>query len=217
MWEKSYMIVFLLQIVAIYFISRLIIKELFLLLRKFFQTDFPIFLIVSLIFFPGTIIHETAHFITALFLILPVKSMTIFPKLDNNEIKLGEVIFVKKDFLRAILVGIAPVFFGIGILFLLFYYHIYPANNLSLNILYSYLIFSISANMFSSSQDLKDSILIIPVILLFIIIFYVFDIKINMSSINVIINKINLYIFFVLIINVLLFSFIKLLNHFIKK
>ncbi len=211
------MIVFLLQIVIIYIISRLILKELFLFLRKFFQTDYPVFLLVSFIFLPGTIIHETAHFITALFLILPVKSMTIFPKWDSNEIKLGEVTFIKKDFLRTILVGIAPVFFGIGILFSLFYFNIYPANNIGLNIVYSYLIFSISANMFSSKQDLKDLVLIVPVILLLIVIFYVFDIKINMSSINVIMNKVNLYIFFVLIIDIFLFGFIKLLNYFIRK
>ena len=211
------MIVFLLQIIVIYITSRLIIKELFLFLRKFFQTDFPVFVLISLIFLPGTIIHETAHFLTALFLILPVKSMTILPKWDNNEIKLGEVIFVKKDFLRAILVGIAPVFFGIGILFSLFYFHIYPVNNFGLNILYSYLIFSISANMFSSKQDLKDLALIIPVILLLIVVFYVFDIKININSISVIMNKINLYVFFVFIINIVLFIITKLLNYFIKR
>ena len=211
------MIVFFVQIIAIYIISRLIIKELFIFLRKFFKTDFPVFSVVSLLFLPGTIIHETAHFITAILLILPVKSMSIFPKWDENEIKLGEVLFIKKDFLRAILVGIAPVFFGIGILFSLFYFKIYPANNVGLNILYSYLIFSISANMFSSSQDLKDLILIIPVILFIIIIFYVFNIKINMTNLNVIINKVNFYIFIVLTIDTVLFGILKLSNRYIRR
>lgn len=211
------MTVFLLQIVIIYIISKLTIRELFLFLRKFFRTDFPVFIIVSLLFLPGTLIHETAHFITALLLMLPVKSISIFPKWEKNKIKLGEVLFVKKDFLRAILVGIAPVFFGIGILFTLFYFNIYPANNLGLNILYSYLIFSISANMFSSKQDFKGLVLFIPVVLLLIVLFYAFDIKINISDINVIMNKVNLYIFFVLVIDVFLFVFTKLLNSFIKK
>ena len=211
------MLVFLLLIIAIYIVSRLILKELFILLRKFFQSDFVVFSLISLLFLPGTIIHESAHFITALLLILPVKSMTVFPKWDENEIKLGEVLFIKKDFLRAILVGVAPVFFGIGILFSLFYFHIYPANNIGLNIFYAYLIFSISANMFSSKQDLKDLLLIIPVILLLIIIFYVFNIKINMNSLNVIMNNINRYIFFVLVIDAFLFGMTKLLNSFIKR
>lgn len=211
------MIVFFLQIILIYIISKLVVKELFYFLRKFFANDLPVFILISLLFLPGTIIHESAHFITALFLILPVKSMTIFPKWDNDEIKLGEVLYIKKDFLRAIFVGIAPIFFGIGILFSLFYFHLYPANNIGLNILYSYLIFSISANMFSSKQDLKDLFLIIPVILLLIIILYVFDIKLNISNLNVIISKINLYIFFVLIIDTVLFGTLKILNHFIKK
>jgi len=174
-------------------------------------------MIVSLIFLPGTLIHESAHFLTALFLLLPVKSMTIFPRWDDREIKLGEVLFVKKDFLRAILVGVAPVFFGIGILFAIFFYHIYPSNNLGLNIIYSYIIFSISANMFSSKQDLKDLALIIPVIILVIMIIYIFNIKIDLSSINVIMNKVNLYIFFVLLIDIFLFGIIKLSNYFIKK
>lgn len=211
------MIVFFLQIIAIYIISRLLIKELFLFLRKFFKTDFPVFLLVSLIFLPGTIIHETAHFITALLLILPVKSMTVIPKWEKNEIKLGEVLFIKKDLIRTVLVGIVPIFFGIGILFSLFYFRIYPANNIGLNILYSYLIFSISANMFSSKQDLKDAALIIPIILLLIAVIYIFDIKINMSGIYAIMEKINYYIFFVLLINTILFGSIKLLNHFVKK
>ena len=211
------MLVFLLLIIAIYIVSRLILKELFILLRKFFQSDFVVFSLISLLFLPGTIIHESAHFITALLLILPVKSMTVFPKWDENEIKLGEVLFIKKDFLRAILVGVAPVFFGIGILFSLFYFHIYPANNIGLNIFYAYLIFSISANMFSSKQDLKDLLLIIPVILLIIIIIYVFNIKINMNSLNVIMNNINRYIFFVLVIDAFLFGMTKLLNSFIKR
>ncbi len=211
------MIVFLLLIVIIYIITQLIIKELFLLLRKFFKSDFLTFALISLLFLPGTIIHESAHFLTALFLILPVKSMTIFPRWDENEIKLGEVLFIKKDFLRAILVGIAPIFFGIGILFSLFYFHIYPTNNLGLNILYSYLIFSISANMFSSKQDLKDLLLIIPVIIIIVMLFYVFDIKINMNTVNAIMNKVNLYISFVLILDIVLFSFTKLLNYLIKR
>ena len=71
--------------------------------------------------------------------------------------------------------------------------------------------------MFSSKQDLKDLLLIIPVILVLVIIFYVFDIKINLNSINAIMNKVDRYIFFVFIINVVLFSFTKLLNHFIKR
>lgn len=211
------MIVFLLLIVIIYIITQLIIKELFLLLRKFFKSDFITFALISLLFLPGTIIHESAHFLTALFLILPVKSMTIFPRWDENEIKLGEVLFIKKDFLRAILVGIAPIFFGIGILFSLFYFHIYPTSNLGLNILYSYLIFSISANMFSSKQDLKDLLLIIPVILVVVMLFYVFDVKINMNTVNAIMNKVNLYILFVLILDIVLFGFTKLLNYLVKR
>ena len=71
--------------------------------------------------------------------------------------------------------------------------------------------------MFSSKQDLKDLLLIIPVILLIIIIIYVFNIKINMNSLNVIMNNINRYIFFVLLIDAFLFGTTKLLNYFIKR
>jgi len=208
------MIVLLLLTLAVYLISRLTVKEIFIFLRKFFSTNSPIYIILSLIYLPGTIVHETAHFITALLLLLPVQSMAVFPSFKENEIKLGEVKFQRRDFLRGILVGIAPFFFSLILLFAIFIYHIFPSTNLWLNILFGYLIFSISSNMFSSGRDLEGIVLLVPLIILAIIIFYVFDIRLNLYSFNNLLGKINYYLIFVLLINLFFFLVFKIINRY---
>ncbi|PIQ72930.1 hypothetical protein COY13_02420 [Candidatus Roizmanbacteria bacterium CG_4_10_14_0_2_um_filter_36_35] len=208
------MIVLLLLTLSVYLISRLTIKEIFIFFRKFFSTSPLIYIILSLIYLPGTVVHESAHFITALLLLLPVQSMSIFPSFSENEIKLGEVKFIKRDFLRGILVGIAPFFFSLTLLSAIFIYHIFPNTNLWLNILFGYLIFSISSNMFSSSKDLEGIVLLVPLIILAFIIFYVFDIRLNLYSFNNLLGKINYYLIFVLVINLFFFLVFKVINRY---
>lgn len=207
------MIVFLLLSLSIYWVSKLIVKEVVIFLRKFFSSNTPIYIILSLIYLPGTIVHEAAHFITALLLILPVKSMTVFPSFYEGEIKLGEVRFEKRDVFRGIIVGIAPFFFGLATLSAFFVFHLFPNVNFWLNIVFGYLIFSISSNMFSSKQDLEGLIFLIPLMALILAIFYIFDIKLNLFLFNQILDKIDYYLFFVLCINIVFSLIFKVINY----
>lgn len=206
------MIILLLLTLLIYFVSRFTIKEIFIFFRKIFPSNKPVYALLSLIYLPGTLVHETAHFVTALLLLLPVKSLSLFPSFTDNEIKLGEVRYEKRDFIRGALVGIAPYFFGLGILSAIFIYNQFPNSNFWLSVLYSYLIFSISSNMFSSKKDLEGIILILPVAAIILIIFYIFDIKLNLDSVMVLLDKINHNLLFVLGINIFIFLAFKLLN-----
>lgn len=206
------MIVFLLLIVGIYYFSRLAIREIFFTLRRIFRNDRLVLSLVSIILLPGTVIHELSHFLMALSLMLPVRSISIFPVFYENEIKLGEVKFGKRGFLRSGLVGVAPLFIGILSLAAVFYFKVFPSHDLVLNIILSYLIFSVSSNMFSSSQDLKDAIFIVPLMLFIIALFYLFDVRLDMNSVNVIMNEIDYYLFFVLAINVFSFLTLKTIN-----
>jgi len=96
----------------------------------------------------------------------------------------------------------------------IFIYHIFPNTNLWLNILFGYLIFSISSNMFSSSKDLEGIVLLVPLIILAFIIFYVFDIRLNLYSFNNLLGKINYYLIFVLVINLFFFLVFKVINRY---
>ena len=119
---------FILQIVLIFFISRVSTNEMFYTIRIFIKNEKFVLSLVSLFYLPGTIIHEFAHFIAASILFLKVKSLTIFPQFQGNYIKLGSVVYEKKDVLRGILVGIAPIFAGLFCFFVIDASKIFPSN-----------------------------------------------------------------------------------------
>ncbi len=211
------MILFLALIIGIYYFSRLTVREIFFFLRKIFKSDRPVLIFVTIILLPGTIIHELSHFLVALALMLPVRSISIIPTYEAKEIRLGEVKFEKRDFIRGGLVGVAPFFLGIILLLFIFYFRIFPGEGIIFNAIMSYLIFSVSSNMFSSSQDLKDIIFVVPVLLLVFTVFYVFDIKLDMDFINAIMNEASYYLIYVFAINAGLFFSLKILNNIVKK
>ncbi len=213
------------QLIILFFISRQTIRSLFYFFRYFIKNDNFVFSIISLIFFPGTIVHEFGHFFMALLLMLKVEEIRIFPQWKNNQIKLGSVIYRKKDLLRAILVGIAPVFTGLGVFLWIAYFKFFPYKNLLINLFFAYLIFSISSTMFSSRQDLKDILYLIPFSIIIGGIIYIFNInilnlliKFNILEIGIsIVNQINLYLLFSIIINIFIFLFIKLSLSLLRK
>ena len=174
-----FLILFVIELTFLYFISRLSIKELFYSLRIFIRHDKIVFVILALIFFPGTVIHELSHFVIAIILLLRVREIHIFPEFEKNYIKLGRVIYEKQDVLRGIIVGIAPIVIGLIIFFWLSTLHIFLIENLWLKLLMFYLIFVISTTMFSSRQDLIDLGYLLPITIIIIIFLYLFQIDLG--------------------------------------
>jgi len=217
-------IIFFLEIVLIYILSRQAITEIFHLLRIFFKNDKFIFSLVTVFFLPGTLIHEIAHFFGATVLMLRVREVKIFPEWQKNYIKLGSVVYEKKDFFRGILVGIAPFFAGLFFFWVLGQFKLFPNENLWLNILFGYLIYTVSSTMFSSPQDLIDIIFIIPLILIIWAIVYIFKIDINQLLTNKklienllnLIREINFYLIFSLAVNLSVVLVFKSLRSVLK-
>ena len=113
---------FFIQILIIFFISRKTTLLFFSIFNRIFRNAKLSFLSITLIFFPGTIIHELSHYFSAVILFLNVKDIKIFPEFKDNQIKLGHVLYHKKDFLRGILVGIAPFFGALLFFFFISYF-----------------------------------------------------------------------------------------------
>ena len=126
-----------------------------------------IFGIISLLFFPGTVIHEGAHAITALCLFLPVKSIHLIPEWDNKTIKLGHVVYEKRGLWRSIIVGLAPLPFGLLSLWFILHWN-WPVW------ITGYLMFVITSTMFSSKSDLVDVIYTIPLALVVFLVWFFF-------------------------------------------
>jgi len=163
------------QSLTIFFLSRKNFNNFFYLFRGIFKKEKIVYALVSLLFLPGTVIHEFSHFFAAMILFLPVKDIQIFPKFEDKQIKLGHVLYVKKDFLRGILVGIAPFFGALLFFFGLSFFNLFPNKILWLNIVLIYLIFTVSSLMFSSKQDLVDIAYLIPFVIFLLILGYIFQ------------------------------------------
>ena len=219
------MILFIVQVIALYIFSRAVVKQLYSFFDIFIKSQKTVFLLVSMLYFPGTIIHEMSHFFAAIILFLNVKDIRIFPEFENDHIRLVSVSFEKKDFVRGILVGVAPFIFAMVIFFTIAANSLYPTNSLGLNILFGYLIFTISSTMFSSKKDIVDLIYVIPLAIILVgVIIYLginvldlfksdFITKLTISFFE----KVNFYLFFSLIINIVLLGVLKVVVFLFKR
>jgi len=210
------------QSTTIFFLSRKNFNHFFYFFRKFFHNQNTVYTLISLIFLPGTIIHELSHFFAAIVLFLPVKDIQIFPKFEEGQIKLGHVLYVKKDFLRGILVGVAPFFGALFLFFFLSFFKLFLNENLGLNIFLIYLIFTVSSLMFSSKQDLVDIVYLIPFILFLLIIGYIFQpfipsfnlpyLKNIIAGLEFFLTNVNYYLFLSILIHLFLITIFYFVN-----
>jgi hypothetical protein len=213
------------QLILLYFFAQTSLNELFYFFKRVFRNDSLVFTIISILFLPGTIVHELSHFFMAMILFLKVKDITIFPKWQENTIKLGSVTYIKRDPIRGLIVGIAPVI--VGILFFLWLGTL--QLQFSFNNLYSYgllyVIFVVSSTMFSSKQDLVDLGIALPIsILVGIIFFFVgnqyfnsfIDILLSVENVSPVLYPINWYIFYSLLIHLALISILRVIRLFLK-
>lgn len=145
------------EIILLYLLSVRVIQVIYALIYTLFHSR-PIGLsIVSLIFFPGTIVHELAHLFVAEILGVRTGKLTLVPEsIETTEVRTGSVMISQTDPFRRTVIGIAPMI--VGIIALATLSHVYNSqfvNNITISIVYYYLIFSISNSMFSSKEDMK--------------------------------------------------------------
>ena len=212
---------FFAQIILIYFISQWTIQHIFKALFRATKSTSVSAYILAIVYFPGTLLHELSHFAAAIALLLNVGDIDLLPvvkKMDNGHqyLKLGSVTFEHKDYLRSMLVGIAPFFVGLGFFFFMFCYDIFPSDTLWVNILSVYLLYSVSSSMFSSKKDLEGAIIIIPLVILIISMLIGFHIDVSKIFFSdtalAIMGKLNLYLLVATVGNSLVFILLKLLR-----
>lgn len=136
----------------------------------------PGIIFYSIIFLPGTIIHELSHWLVAEILQVKTGAITIFP--DFSEVgesqRLGSVATAKSDPFRGFLIGVAPFITGIGILLvlgrlLMMGWGIFPWWSLALII---YGIIVIGNSMIISKEDRRTWPFIILFLTLVLIVIY---------------------------------------------
>jgi hypothetical protein len=218
-----WIVLFVVQVYILSLLSNKLFNLLYKYLFRIFKKESTVVFVISIMFLPGTFIHELSHALTATLLGSRVTKFSIWPQVENGGIKMGYAQFIVLDVVRNTFIGIAPLIFGIIILYFLILN--FFTVNIYLKLLIIYLIFQVSNSMFLSESDIKDLKLLTLIILVLGLIIYVVDVFylkfgiLNLLNFNFI-SSINinfilyLNIFFVatLIMNLLILGLVKLLD-----
>lgn len=185
----------ILGIIGIFVLSKVVLRHAFLFFHRFTHSRHLIISVISLLYFPGTTIHEISHYIIALILNMSPEDVSLFPHIEGNKIRLGHVTYRRDsgDFIRPLLVGIAPIFGAMAVLWLLMRVNALYGYGIWGTIATGYFILSVTANMFSSEQDLRYMWYIIPVIVLLGMIYYVVPVKIQPEAVHILLSAIGMF------------------------
>lgn len=157
------------ELIILYIISRNLTQRVFELCLLVFRARSVAVTIITILNFPGTVVHELSHLFTAEILGVHTGRLTLTPEsIQRDEIKAGSVMIAKTDPFRRYAIGLAPVFIGLLSITALSYvlpglWHTviqssvpwYSNINTLLLVLNAYGLLAISNSMFSSPEDLK--------------------------------------------------------------
>ena len=151
----------LLSLIFLYFSGQILLRQLTYLVHRVGGSRRFLIVLWSLVFLPGTIIHELSHFFVAILVGARTGKVEIFPEfldIDNDEggVALGSVQTQKLNIIQGVLVGLAPFFVGLGLLvwFGFLILQSYSSASYWLLVSQGYLFFTISNSFFPSRSDL---------------------------------------------------------------
>src|SRR5258706_13434406 len=102
------------ELIVLYFISQRLTQAVYNLTYLLFQARSIAVTVVTLVSFPGTVIHELSHLFTAEILGVHTGKLTLVPEnIAEEEVKAGSVMIAHSDPFRRYAIGLAPIFSGL--------------------------------------------------------------------------------------------------------
>lgn len=165
--EMVFIAIFLLELVLLFLFSRLLTRSLSSFFLRLTRSQNTTIQLLSFLFLPGIIIHELAHLLVAGLLFVPVGEIEFMPQIKEGGVKLGSVGIGKTDPIRRAIIGVAPVFAGLAVLFGIFSF-VFNSSNTFILLAGFYGLFAIGNTMFSSKKDIEGllEVLIVGAIIL---------------------------------------------------
>jgi hypothetical protein len=172
-------LLFFVELFILFLLSRTLTRSLSYLLHYLTRSKKATIHIMAWLFFPGTVLHELSHAISAGVMGVRVGTMEFVPTIDGDRVKLGSVQVEQTDFFRRFLIGAAPFFVGTTILLCILFYA--TQNNLYQNpwivLLIGYVVFEIGNTMFSSKKDMEGAVELLATIVVLVIVFYFLGVR----------------------------------------
>ncbi len=183
---------FFLFLILLFISSYLLTQSLSTLFYRITRSERWTITILALLFFPGVLIHELAHFLMATILFVPTGEIEFIPQIMEDRVKLGSVQIGQTDPFRRAIIGIAPVIVGASVLIGVLYYFTTStfAFTTPLDILkvlgILYIVFEISNTMFSSKRDVEGTLELLVAIVVIGGVLYFAGVRLPESFIEVI-------------------------------
>lgn len=193
-----FIVIICVELIGLYILSRKLTQNLFIAAFLLTKSRPVAVGILSFIFFPGTVIHELAHLFTAEILGVRTSGLTLVPEgIGEKNVRTGSVSIAQSDPIRRAIIGIAPVFVGLGVLGLLSYFLpgvweqvaldaqngiLLTSYGVYLFVLMGYAFFAVSNTMFSSPEDLEGFWPVVGVLALVSIALFFIGIRINLTE-----------------------------------
>ncbi len=182
--------------------------------------------VLTFILLPGTIIHELSHFIVATLIRVPTGELTILPEIEKNgEVKAGKLMLGSTDPFRLSIIGLAPVFTGITLIYVtgrLFFAN-FQLSNYNVQMIFGfYLLFIVSITMFSSRKDIESLIYSVPIMMLVFISLYAVGVRIFLDEslirkMGLLLSDINRFLFIAALFDYIIFVLLTCNNTLIEK
>lgn len=186
------------EIVALYFVSRMLQTVLYRMGIVLLKSKTTTLHLLAILYLPGTILHELSHYFMAIVLFMRPEHIHIIPQINEQGARLGSVEISHSkhsfDFIRKIIVGVAPFFGALGIMWIIGIWGLFPGSHWWQTVLFGYFIFVFSGQMFSSSQDLIEVGYIVPVLIILCFFLSVFPVQIEKQIVNSIEYTISLFL-----------------------
>lgn len=152
------------ELFILFFLSRRLTQSVFDLSMLLFRARPIAIMIITILNFPGTVVHELSHMFTAEVLGVRTGKLILVPEgIQGDEIKAGSVMIAASDPFRRYIIGVAPILTGLAAITVLSYalFQYVPQWGDMANWGYvggAYLLLALSNAMFSSAEDLKGFI-----------------------------------------------------------
>jgi hypothetical protein len=170
---------FFIELVLLFFLSRKITRKIGSFVFRLTKSEKWTRYIMSILFLPGTFVHEVSHFLSALILLVPVRQIELTPRVEEGRVNMGRVPIGKVDFVRRTLVGISPLIFGVSLIIATLYFLTSKGliSSPSYVVLAGYLVFEIGNTMYLSRKDLEGAWLFFVVLALLLVALYLFGFR----------------------------------------
>lgn len=156
----EYFALFNLLILALFFLSKFLTREIYSFFYKITKSENFSTNGLAFIFFPGVVVHEMSHYLTAVFLLVKTGKISLLPKREGDYVKLGSVSVEKSNIVKEFIIGASPLFSGITIILFIIYFVLQDLSGLNiLKVIISlYGIFILSNTMYASRKDFQAAL-----------------------------------------------------------